>query len=782
MRYLSEDPGGHQEGGRSQDGGDLTMANWGKITRRTLLFGAAAVAGGAAFGYYYVRKPYPNPLEGKVAEGERTFNPYVKIAADNTITVIAPRAEMGQGISTTLAAMVAEELDVGLDKIKVEHGPASWAYYNSAMLEEGGPFAVYDEGFIPEATRTAMGAVGKVLGLQGTGGSSSTRDGFVKMREAGASARLMLVAAAAAKLGVPATELETADATIIHKPSGRSLTYGEVAADAALLDVSSEPALRDKSQWKLLGKPQMRVDMLAKVTGAPIFGIDVTLPEMLYGTVKLSPRFWVAPAGSDLSKAEKMPGVVKIVPLATTYGHGFGVIATNTWAAFKAAEAIEAEWGAPEYPLDSDAIAKALTDSLASQEGSVMRDDGDVDTAFADAPRDRIVEAEYSVPYLAHTAMEPMNATARFNDGVLDLWCGNQAPTIFRQLCAGVLGIEQEKVNVHTSSLGGGFGRRVEVDFALFATLMAKETEGKPIKVVWTREQDIQMDAYRPPARAKLQARVGDSGIPVALDMTIAAPSIMASLMRRLFPSLSPMGPDKTITDGAHNQPYTIENYRVTGVPAPVTVPVGSWRSVGCSINGFFNECFLDEIAVAGKLDPVEMRKTLMADFPAAVKVVEKAAAMSNWGEELPEGKAKGFAFALSFGSWVAEVVQIAETPSGIRIEKVWIAADVGTAIDPGIIEAQLISGAIYGLSAAMMQEITLSDGAVEQSNFHDYDAIRINQCPAFEVAILENFHKMGGVGEVGTPPAAPALANAIFALTGKRIRSLPLNKEVSFA
>ncbi len=479
------------------------MASLGKIARRTFLFGAAAVAGGAAFGYYYVQKPYPNPLKDDLAEGQKTFNPYIKIGADNSVTIIVPRAEMGQGISTTLAAMVAEELDVSLDKVKVEHGPASWAYYNEEMLAEGGPFAFYEDGLVAETVRNAMGTLGKVLGLQCTGGSASTRDGFVKMREAGAAARLMLVAAAAVKLDVPATELETADGVISHKASGKSLTYGEVAAEAAALDVPNAPALKDKSAWKLLGKSQKRVDMLAKVTGAPIFGLDVTLPDMLYGTVKLSPRFWAKPIRYNTSKAEQMPGVIKIVPLATNYGYGFGVIAENTWAAFKAAEAIEAEWDQPEYPLDSAAVSKVLTDSLSSPDGTAMRDDGDVDAAFAGAPRERIVEAAYSAPYLAHAAMEPMNATARFKDGVLDIWAGNQAPTITRQLCAGVLGIEQDKVNVHTPSLGGGFGRRVEVDYSLCAALMAKETGGRPVKVIWTREQDIQSDAYRPGCRCE---------------------------------------------------------------------------------------------------------------------------------------------------------------------------------------------------------------------------------------------------------------------------------------
>ncbi|RUU37598.1 xanthine dehydrogenase family protein molybdopterin-binding subunit [Mesorhizobium sp. M6A.T.Ce.TU.002.03.1.1] len=757
------------------------MASVGKIARRTFLIGAAAIAGGVAVGYYYYRKPYPNPLEGDLVADEATFNPYVKIGADNTITIVAPRAEMGQGISTTLAAMVAEELDVGLDQVKVEHGPASYAYYNSAILEEGGPFAFFDESMTAEVVRAGMGVVGKFLALQGTGGSASTRDAFLKMRQAGAAARQMLIAAAAQKLDIAAADLETANGSILHKASGKSVTYGAVAATAATMAPPADVRLKDKADWKLLGKPQKRIDMPAKVTGAPIFGIDVTLPDMLYGTIKMSPRFWAKPVKADLSKAGKMPGVIKIVPIETNYGHGFGIIAENTWAAFKAAEAIDAEWADPEYPLDSAAISEVLKQAL-STKGSVMRDDGDVDTAFADAPREKIVEADYTVPYLAHATMEPMNATARLKDGVLDIWCGNQAPTLVRQLCASVVGIEQDKVNVHTTFMGGGFGRRVEVDYALCAALMAKETAGRPIKVIWTREEDMRHDAYRPAAIGKFQALLGGDGMPVAVDMTIASPSLIASTLRRLFPSISPLGPDKSIVDGAHNQPYTIPNYRVTGVAAPVSIPVGSWRSVGSSINGFFHEGFLDEIAVAGKTDPVELRKKLMAAYPAAVKVVEKVAELAKWGEALPAGKAKGMAFTLSFGSWVGEIVQVADTPAGIRIEKVWIAADVGTALDPGIIEAQLISAAIYGLSAAMAQEISFADGMVEQSNFHDYDAMRISQCPAFEVAILENFHKMGGVGEVGTPPAAPALANAIFALTGKRIRTLPMSREVTFA
>lgn len=757
------------------------MASIGKIARRTFLIGAAALAGGVAVGYWYVSRPYPNPLKDGLAEGEATFNPFLKIAADGTITVIAPRAEMGQGISTTLAAFVAEELDVPLDRLTVEHGPTSWAYYNGTMMEESGPFPWFDESVLAEIARDAFATVGKVLGLQATGGSASARDGFDRMRQAGAAARHMLVEAAAERLGVPARDLETENAAVVHRASGRSLSYGELAADAAKVSLPSRVTLKERSQWTLLGKPQKRVDMLAKVTGAPIFGLDVSLPDMLFGTVKMSPVFWARPGRADLSKAEAVPGVVKIVPLDTTYGHGFGVIAENTWAAFRAADLIEADWGAPDYPADPAAVDAALTAALDSGDASVMREDGDVETEFADAPRERLVEAEYAVPYLAHVCMEPMNATALYRGGKLELWAPNQMPTLVEQLSGAAIGVETKDVTAHTTFLGGGFGRR-EMDTTIYAAIMARAVEGRPVKVIWSREEDVRHDTYRPAAKGRFRARLGEDGLPVALDMRIAAPSILASVMRRTFPSLAPVGPDGTITQGSHDQPYTIPNYRVAGIKADLGVPVGFWRSVGNSFNGFFHESFMDEIAEAGGLDPVELRRRLMRDFPAALAVVDKAAAMSGWAEPAGEGRAKGFAFTLSFGSWVAEVVEVADTPEGVKIEKVWIAADVGTALDPGIIEAQLVSGAVFGLSSAMNQEVTLKDGRVEQSNLHDFDAMRIHQCPDFEVAILENHPKMGGVGEIGTPPAVAALANAVSRLKGKRFRSLPLSKEVAFA
>ncbi len=758
------------------------MASIGKIARRTFLFGMAAVAGGVAVGYYYSRKPYPNPLEGELAEGEVTFNPYLKIGSDNSITLIAPRAEMGQGISTTLAAFVAEELDVTLDRVTVEHGPPSYAYYNAAMLEEGAGFNFWDDSFTAETVRGMMGMAGKMLGLQATGGSTAARDGFDRMRQAGAAARLMLVDAAAARLGVPARDLATDNGTIVHTGSGRSVTYGEVALDAAKLAPPAKVALKERADWKLLGKPQKRVDMLAKVTGAPIFGIDVRQPDMLFGTVRMSPVFGAKPVRSDTSAAAKLPGVVKIVPIKSSYGTGFGVIAENTWAAFRAAEAIDVEWGKPDYPLADDEIMAVIANAAKTGEASAMRDDGDVDAAFADAPQDRVIEAEYSVPYLSHAPMEPMNCTARLKDGVLDVWAPNQMPVLVRWFCSDIAGVPGDKTNVHTTSMGGAFGRRGELDYALYATILAKETDGRPVQVTWTREEDMRRGPFRPASVGRFRARIGDDGLPVAVDMRVAAQNMMASLMSRTFTSLPAGGSDPSITDGSRNQPYTIPNYRVSEIQVPLPIPVTFWRSVGNSVNGFFHECFMDEIAQAGGVDPVEMRRKLMAQYPAALAVVNKVAEMSGWGAALPAGKARGFAFTLSFGSWCGQVIQIAETPAGIRLEKMWIAVDVGTALDPGIIEAQMISGAIYGLSAAMGQAITFADGRVIQSNFHDFDAMRIFQAPQFEVAVLENFHRMGGVGEVGVPPAAPALANALAALKGKRFRALPLSREVAFA
>jgi isoquinoline 1-oxidoreductase beta subunit len=754
----------------------------GRITRRVFLAGAGAAAAGLAVGYYVYRRPFPNPLEGEAGEGEAVFSPFVKIPVEGPVTVIVPRAEMGQGVTTTLAALVAEELDLRLDQIEVEHGPAASAYANIAVMEDGIPFPRFDDSTLVEMMRSGMGVVGKFLAMQVTGGSSSTVDGFERMRRAGAHAREALKAEAARRWQVEPATLRTAEGRVTNPASGEGFAYGELALDAANVGLAAEPVLRDPAEWKLLGKPQPRVDMAAKVTGAPIFGVDVDLPGMVFATIRMNPHFGGAIRSLDDSAALALPGVEKVIRLETYLGHGFGVVARSTWHAMRGADAVKVEWENPQSGLDDAALWAGLENAL-DESGSNFRNDGDVERAFAGAPAEAMVEAEYRVPFLAHAAMEPMNATAHFRDGRLDLWAPNQSPTLVRMACAREASISQDDTRVHTTSLGGGFGRRLDVDYAVYATRLAMETRGRPVKAIWTREEDTAHDMYRPAAIGRFRARLGTDGVPQALDMKIASPSIVASVLPRLYPRLPAPGSDAAIVDGSYNQPYAIENCRVTGVVAANPgVPVGFWRAVGNSFNGFFHEGFMDEIAVAGGIDPVELRLRLMADHPAAIGVVEKVAEMADWSAPLAANRAKGFAFVTSFGSWVAEIVEISQTAGRIRVEKIWVAADVGRALDPGIVEAQLMSGALFGLSAAMFEEVNIEDGRTVQSNFHDYEPLRIHQSPQVEVAILQNAPKMGGVGEIGTPPAAPALANAVFALTGKRIRQLPLSREVEFA
>lgn len=759
------------------------MGRLAKITRRSFLGVGIAAAGGLAVGYYYYRKPYANPLEAMLAEGESTFNPFVKIAADNTITLYAPRAEMGQGVQTTLAALIAEELDVGLDQVRVEHGLPSPAYYNAAMLEEGSPFPFFDDSFTAEMARSAMGVVAKFLAMQVTGGSSAMADGYDKMRQAGCAARHVLLAAAAARWNVDAAGLKTMDGGVTNPATGERLAYGALAADAAKLEPPSDMVLRPRSEWRVLGKSQSRVEIRDKVTGGSIFGIDVQLPDMLYGTVKMSPRFGAGAKSVDTSAALKVPGVLDVVPIETSTGKGFGIVAEHTWAAFQGAEALDVTWDDANYPPDTDGLVALYDKALQAETSFTLGGAGDVDAAFATAPDSEILEAEYSVPFLAHATMEPMNATAHFADGTLKIWTGTQAPGLVQMKTADLLGIDKDAVIVNTTRLGGGFGRRAEIDFSLYAAALAAKTKGKPIKVTWTREEDTRHDAYRPMAKGRFRARIS-GGKAAALDMTIAGPSIMASVLGRTFPGLTPMGPDKSILDGAFNQPITVPDRRYSAAVVDYDIPVGFWRAVGNSYNGYFHEGFVDEMAHKAGQDPLEFRLAMLNDeaHRPAREVLKKAAEMSDWDTPLPQGKGRGIAHVLSFGTWVAQVVQVAVGDDGVKIEKVWCAADPGMVLDPTIFRDQMMSGIVFGLSQAINQEITFADGAVEQGNFTDYDAMRMNQCPPIEIALLENSPRLGGAGEPGTPPAAPALANAIFAATGKRIRQMPFNRDVDFA
>ena len=740
------------------------MSRIGTIARRTFLIGSAAIVGGVAFGTYQYRKPAPNPLIA--GKGEAALNPFVFIDQQG-ITLIAPRAEMGQGVRTTWAALIAEELDVELDAVTVLHGPPAKAYYNSALLGEVLPNKGYDISAFQHGLAEVIGVAGKFIDIQVTGGSTSMRDGFTRMREAGATARETLKQAAADRLGVARDTLSTKAGQVIAR-DGQTIPYADLAEAAALIDPPSV-TLRDPAKWRLLGQNQPRVDMAGKVTGTAQYGIDTRVEGMKFATLRINPKLGADMISFDATEAEKMPGVEKVIDL----GNGIAVVASNTWLAIQAAEAVDILWQKAPYPPETDGIFARIEQAFDDDPNSTMREEGNAETVPEGAT---MVKATYRVPFLAHATMEPMNATALYTGDALELWSGNQAPSFTQKTCAEAAGLEQAAVTLHTPYLGGGYGRRGELDFSVYATKVALAMQGVPVQVTWSREEDMRHDFYRPGALARFRGAVKD-GKAVMLDGQIAAPSTSQQAMFRWL-GMSPGGPDKSHVDGAFNQPYAIPNYRIRGYLADLDVPIGFWRSVAASFNGFFHDTFLDEMAIAAARDPLEFRLELMRDEHApSAGTLEAVREMSGWTGQTPDGVGRGVGFTYSFGTSVAQVIEVVQEPGGIRIAKAWIACDVGLALDPGTIEAQMIGGMIYGLSAASFGEISFADGEVEQFNFPDYDALRMHNTPVTEVRVLEANKYMGGVGEPGTPPAMPALGNALFDLTGKRARELPLSK-----
>lgn len=740
------------------------MSRFGKIARRTFLIGSAAIVGGVAFGVYKIRQTPPNPLQA--GPGEAALNPFVFIDQSG-VTLIAPRAEMGQGVRTTWAALIAEELDVELDDIRVLHGPPAKAYYNSALMGEALPNKGYDVSGFMHSVGEAMGEMGKLLNAQITGGSTSMKDGFERMRQAGASARETLKQAAADRLGVTRDQLQTAKGMVIA-PDGTQIAYADLAEAAAEIS-PPKVALRDPSQWRLLGTPQPRVDMVEKVTGTAEFGIDVRPEGLKFASLRINPHLGGGMTGYDATAALAMPGVDKVVDL----GRGVAVVASNTWLAMQAVEAIVIDWEQAPDPSDTDAIFDKIAAAFDDAPNSSMRDDGDV----ADLPQGAtLLNAEYRVPYLAHAAMEPLNATAHLTDGALEIWLGTQTPTLAQWKCATTAGLENDAVTLHTTYLGGGFGRRGEFDFAVYATQVAMAMAGTPVQTTWSREEDMRHDFYRPGAMARFSGAVHD-GKAVMLDGQIAAQSVIGSTVDRVFGMTVP-GPDKVHVEGAFNQPYAIPNYRIRGHIADLAIPVGSWRSVGNSHNGFFHETFVDEMAHAAGRDPLAFRLDTMAhEHAPSTGVLTAVREMSGWTGKTPEGVGRGVAFTYSFGTPVAQVIEVVDEDGTIRIRNAWIACDMGVALDPGTVRAQMIGAMIYGVSAAAYGEITFADGQVEQGNFPDYDALRMHTVPVTKVQILETNPHIGGAGEPGTPPSMPALGNALFDLTGKRVRELPFNR-----
>jgi isoquinoline 1-oxidoreductase beta subunit len=737
------------------------------FSRRAFVVGSVAVVGGVAFGGWKALKTPKNPLS---PPDGAALNPWL-IIDQRGITVIVPRAEMGQGIQTTLAALVAEELDVVLSDINVEHGPAAQAYFNSALVADRSYELALEEK--PSGWATVMAdAFPKVMSLQVTGGSTSTIDAFEKMRVAGATARETLLKAASHRLNIPISQLKTKDGQVIS-PDNSQIPYADLAEDAAQIDPPKSPRLKPSSEWRYLGKSQPRLDQDAKVTGTAEFGIDKRLDGLLFATIHMTPHFGGAIEKIDITTAETMAGVKKIV----VWEDGFGVIATNTWLAMQASDAVEVIWSKGSAPDDTEAVFHAIEAAFNDKANVEMRNQGDVDKALSSG---EVIERSYRAPFLAHATMEPMNATALFQNNRLDIWTGNQSPVLIRDACADALGLKKDQVVVHTPFMGGGFGRRGTVDFALPAAKLAKEMPATPIQVTWTREEDMRHDWYRPGSICHYRAKL-ENGRIAALDGKMSSPSPAAPVIK-LATGFDLAPEDPTITEGSHDQPYAIDHFRVRGYAPQLGIPVGFWRSVGGSQNGFFHESMIDELAYEAGADPLEFRlKHIRPEHEPAAKALETVAEMANWTSKTPRGVGRGIAHVWSYGSSVAEVINIRENDGMIEITDVWIAADLGVILDPAIVEAQLTGAAIYGLSAAIQGEITFANGAVEQGNFPDYDALRMHNTPRFHVTLLQNNRRMGGAGEAGTPPAAPALANAIFNLTGKRLREMPFSKHIGF-
>ncbi|MCH2191126.1 MAG: molybdopterin-dependent oxidoreductase [Gammaproteobacteria bacterium] len=726
------------------------------ITRRGFLVGSAAIAGGAAFGVYNFKTPIKNPLLADLKNGEVALTPFIKITSDG-VTLITPRADKGQGSYSMQMYLLAEELDVDPLTVQQTPGKPDAAYYNGVVIDEGAP---------------GLGEiVGKLTGMQITGGSSTVPDMFVRLRYAGAVARETLKLAAANKFGADVASLKTENGSVVLA-DGRRVPYTELASAAASIEPVQDVTLRDEKQWRYLGKNMQRVDITPKSTGTEQYGIDKRMKGMLFATVRANPAMGAGVASYDASKAEQMLGVEKVVSIQS----GVAVIATNTWLAFQAANAIDIVWNNGSFPSSSAEMWRVLEDHAKPEFQNVQRkSDGDVDVAFESG---EVLEAEYRAPHLAHAPLEPMNAVVLVTDEAIDIWTGTQIPRFIEDHVAAATGRDKTEIRLHVEPMGGSFGRRLEDTYVLQAVEIAQAMKGTPVKMTWSREEDMAHDYPRPMALAKAKGKVSGKQID-ALKLDLVSASLMGSQMGRL--GLPAAGPDAMLTTGADDQPFAFNHYQVTGYKAPEMVPISSWRSVAASQNGFFHECFIDELVSQAGADPIAERIRLCND-EVSRKVLEEVAQISAWSGANPEqGRGRGVAFVRSFGVPVAEVIDVTMTDDGIRIDNVFVVADVGKVLDPINFEAQVYGAVIYGLGHAINSELTYENYKPQQTNYHTYQGMRLYQTPNIVVKGLENAEKIRGIGEPGLPPAAPALANAIFAATGKRMREMPFNKHIDF-
>jgi isoquinoline 1-oxidoreductase subunit beta len=705
-----------------------------RLSRRQLLGGSLATGAGLVIAFRLPR--------GARAQKPGVFAPnqWLSIDGDGRVTIVNSVPEMGQGTSTTMPMIVADELDVDLATVTVEQAPANPKVY-------GNP----------------------VTGSQSYGGSRGIRDHLTAWRKAGAAGRQMLRQAAADEWGVPLEEVETEPGVVVHRRSGRRLPYGKLVDRAQKLPVPQSPRLKTPREFRYIGKEVARLDVPAKTDGKAVYGYDVQVPGMLIASIERPPVVTGATVKRfDATAARQVKGVKEVVKVS----HGVAVVATDTWAALKGRRALKVEWD--EGPLAGVSSAQISREyrELVKQPGLPARTVGDTGQALASGPG-QTLEAFYEVPFLEHACMEPMNCTAHVTADGVTLWVPTQSPGGHQALAAKLAGVPLDKVVVHTTMLGGGFGRRGEPDFVTDAVETAKAV-GAPVKVVWTREDDIRHGFYRPATYNHLRARLDAQGHPVAWSHRIVGPGILAQKARRRAG-----GVDASAVAGAADVPYDMPNILVEWKEKDYGVPVGFWRSVGSSQNAFVVESFVDELAHAAGKDPYEYRRALLSKAPRHRAVLELAAQKANWGAPLPAGRARGIAVAFSYGSYAAHVSEVSLASDGaVRVHRIVCAIDCGIAVNPDQVRAQMEGGAVFALTAALYTAITLDRGRVQQSNFHDYPMMRIAETPHVETHILDSGEAPGGLGEPGVPSVAPSVTNALFALTGTRIRTLPIRRE----
>ncbi|MYM31921.1 molybdopterin-dependent oxidoreductase [Duganella sp. CY15W] len=748
-------------------------------SRRRFLLGGVAVTGALVVGWGVMppRQRLNASLPLPVHDGCVALNGWVGIGKDGAVTVAMPRSEMGQGVYTALPMLVAEELDVPLSAVQVVQAPIDKIFGNIAMLKDGLPFHPDDTGRLKTTVSWIVGKVARELGLMITGGSSSVKDAWEPMREAGAAARAMLVAAAAAEWSVRPEDCYTGNGFVAHA-DGRRLAYGALA-ERAVTAAPGEVRLKSPEQFKLIGHPQPRRDTPSKVNGSAIFGIDVRPTGMLYAAVRMSPVIGGTVAGVNTAAALKMPGVVKVVDYSsalaekTGAGAGVAVIARSYWQARQAALALDVQWhDGPLASLSSAAIYAGFAHQLDSEDGYAYYKAGDMDAVEGKAAGvAKTIKAEYRAPYLAHAAMEPINCTAQVKDGKVRVWAPTQSPGFAVDVAAKVAGVAAGDVELHVTMLGGGFGRRLDVDMIAQAVAIARQADGRPVQLIWSREDDTTHDVYRPAALARFSATLDAQGNVLGYDNKSASGAISHQFFKRNL-GLPPGGPDKTTAEGEFDMQYHFPNQRIRHVIVDSAVPLGYWRSVGHSHNAFFKESFIDELAHAAGKDGVTFRRGLLLQHPRHLAVLNAAVAKAG---EAPAGRAHGVALHQSFGTIVAQVAEVSVEGTEIRVHRVVCAVDCGLAVNPNIIAQQAESGVLFGLSAALFGEVTIKEGKVEQTNFHDYPVVRLNQAPEVDTIIMPSAAHPEGMGEPATPPIAPAVANAVFKLTGKRLRSLPL-------